>query len=232
VPGLVRGTAPAIDLELLEEELRGFLQEALHGNFMQRRVPEGCRRICDVAISGNGEPTSCRVFDQVVEIIARVMRDARLSDSVRIVLITNGSCVHRPEVKRGLEAMAGANGEVWFKVDRATPAGIAQVNGIRLSPARLRRGLETAAGLCPTWIQTCMFARDGTPPDAREVDAWLDFLASLLRDQVPLAGVLLYGIARPSMQPEAAHLSPLDEQWMQSLSRRIKGIGLPVKLSL
>ena len=41
VPGLTRGTAPAIDLAVLENELRGFLDELLHGDFMQTRVPEG-----------------------------------------------------------------------------------------------------------------------------------------------------------------------------------------------
>src|SRR3990167_10354608 len=41
VPGLTRGTAPPVDLAVLENELRGFLNELLHGNFMQSRVPEG-----------------------------------------------------------------------------------------------------------------------------------------------------------------------------------------------
>src|SRR5258706_11378459 len=62
VPGLVFGNAPAIDLALLETELRGFLQEALHGDWMERCVPEEARRLSDVAFSGNGEPTSSRQF--------------------------------------------------------------------------------------------------------------------------------------------------------------------------
>ena len=38
VPELVRGTAPPIDLALLEQELSGFLHELQHGDFMQRRA--------------------------------------------------------------------------------------------------------------------------------------------------------------------------------------------------
>ena len=34
VPDLTRGSAPPLDLALLENELRGFLDELLHGNFM------------------------------------------------------------------------------------------------------------------------------------------------------------------------------------------------------
>jgi wyosine [tRNA(Phe)-imidazoG37] synthetase (radical SAM superfamily) len=55
VPDLALGSAPAVDIELLEQELRGFLHELLHGDFMQQRVPEGARRINDIALSGNGE---------------------------------------------------------------------------------------------------------------------------------------------------------------------------------
>jgi wyosine [tRNA(Phe)-imidazoG37] synthetase (radical SAM superfamily) len=38
VPGLTRGTAPTIDLSVLEKELRGFLDELLHGDFMQNQA--------------------------------------------------------------------------------------------------------------------------------------------------------------------------------------------------
>jgi len=58
VPELMRGTAPPIDLLLLQVELLDFMHELLHGEFMQQRVPEGMRRINDIALSGNGEPTS------------------------------------------------------------------------------------------------------------------------------------------------------------------------------
>src|SRR5512143_3160479 len=70
VPNLTRGSAPPIDLDLLGRELRGFLREALTGDFMCRRVPEDARHLVDIAISGNGEPTSAREFPQVIELVA------------------------------------------------------------------------------------------------------------------------------------------------------------------
>ncbi|MDQ6960072.1 MAG: radical SAM protein [Mariprofundaceae bacterium] len=231
VPGLIRGSSPHIDILLLNNELESFIHELLHGDFMREHVPEDCRRICDVAISGNGEPTSCDQFDRVVETILSVLRDADLTGCINIVLITNGSYVHRPQVRKGLEMMAGHRGEVWFKVDSATDEGIARINGVKLSPKRLRKQLEIAAASCPTWIQTCMFNRDGQPPDEAEITAYLDFLAGLVRDAVSVKGVLLYGVARPSMQPEAMHVSPLDKGWMRGMARRIETVGLPVKLS-
>ena len=62
VPNLTRGTAPDIDLAQLEAELRAMLDDILHGDFMRSRVPEGARRLNDIALSGNGEPTSARAM--------------------------------------------------------------------------------------------------------------------------------------------------------------------------
>ncbi|HNA69478.1 MAG TPA: radical SAM protein, partial [Nitrosomonas sp.] len=44
VPNLTRGSAPKIDLPLLEQELRIFLRELLEGDFMSRQVPPECQR--------------------------------------------------------------------------------------------------------------------------------------------------------------------------------------------
>ena len=72
VPDLKLGTAPPVDLVLLENELRGFLDELLHGDFMLTRVPEGARRLNDIALSGNGEPTSAAEFMQVIELLGKL----------------------------------------------------------------------------------------------------------------------------------------------------------------
>ena len=125
VPDLQRGTAPAIDLALLESELRTMLTDILQGDFMQTRVPEGARRLNDIALSGNGEPTSAREFADVVECIGRVMTAFGLTGAaahppVKLVLITNGSLADRPRVQAALARMAAFNGEVWFKLDSAT----------------------------------------------------------------------------------------------------------------
>lgn len=231
VPGLLRGAAPPVDLDLLERELRGFLTEVVHGDFLARRVPAGMRRLNDIALSGNGEPTSAREFDMVVSIIGRMRRDIGVEAEVRTILLSNGSLVHRSGVQRGLRRLAQLNGEVWFKVDRATTPGMRLVNGVNLPLARVRRNLETAARLCPTWIQTCLFALDGQPPPDDEVEAYIGFLADLRAGGVPVCGVYLYGIARPSMQPEAPRLSLLPEAWLQSLGQRVRLLGYVVSVA-
>jgi len=88
VPDLVRGKAPDIDLLLLEHELSGFLADLIHGDWMERFVPEGSRVIRDIAFSGNGEPTSAEVFAEAVDRVLRV-RDAfgLAADAVPVRLI-------------------------------------------------------------------------------------------------------------------------------------------------
>lgn len=61
--------------------------------------------------------------------------------------------------------------------------------------------------------------------------AYLDALRQTQERGVPLQGVLLYGLARPSQQPQAHRLSPAPVQWMQQLAESIQALGLAVKLS-
>jgi hypothetical protein len=231
VPDLTRGTAPPVDLTVLENELRGFLNELLHGDFMHSRVPEGARRINDIALSGNGEPTSSAEFVQVMAIIARVRREVALPETVKTVLITNGSLLYRRPVQQGLRDMAKLNGEVWFKLDRASEAGIQRVNDIHISMSKVRGNLIAAISLCPTWLQTCWFALDGEPPLRQDEDDYLEFVSTLLRDGHKPQGVLLYSLARPSMQAEAPRLSALPAEHLQAFADRIGKLGLPVKVS-
>jgi wyosine [tRNA(Phe)-imidazoG37] synthetase (radical SAM superfamily) len=231
VPGLTRGTAPTIDLAVLENELNGFLIELLHGDFMQSRVPEDARRINDIALSGNGEPTSSAEFVRVIALIANVRRKVELPEAVKTVLITNGSLLFRSEVQQGLRDMAKLNGEVWFKLDRASEEGMLRVNDTHTSIGKVRDNLIAAMACCPTWLQTCWFALDGEPPSRQDEDDYLEFVAALLRDGHKPQGVLLYTLARPSLQAEAPRLSALSAEQLQSFSDRIAKLGLAVKVS-
>lgn len=230
VPDLKRGGPPPIALDQLERELRHMLQAIVYGDYLARHVPEGMRRLNDVALSGNGEPTTAAEFPRVVALIGRVMRDFGLAGRAKLILITNGSQLDRPRVQAGVQSMADLDGEVWFKLDRATRTGLRQINDTRTDPEHHYRRLKTCAGLCPTWVQTCAFGLDGAPPPASEVQAYLDLLARAVAEGVPLRGVLLYGLARPSLQPEASRLTPLPEAWLRGLAARIESLGLTVRV--
>jgi len=227
VPDLKLGSAPTVDLVLLEQELSGFLHSLQHGDFMQR-VPPEMRRINDIALSGNGEPTSAQEFIEVIELIGRLK-----PAEIKLVLITNGSLMQRDYVQQGLRRMVQFNGEVWFKLDRASEAGMLRVNDTKSQIETVRRNLATAISCCPnTWIQTCWFSLDGVAPDKRDEDDYLDFLSSCRQAGIQLKGVLLYGLARPSLQEEAPRLAALPAQQMEDFVERIRSLGLLVRLSV
>jgi wyosine [tRNA(Phe)-imidazoG37] synthetase (radical SAM superfamily) len=231
VPELTRGSPPPVDLERLRRELKGFLDDVLQGDFLATRVPSDARRLNDIALSGNGEPTSAREFEQVVDLIGELRGQASVPETVKTVLITNGSLMQRIGVQDGVRKLASLKGEVWFKLDRATDTGMRKVNNTRVGMARVHANLAAAARLCPTWIQTCLFAVDGAGPDEAEQAAYLDFLRKCTAEGVPLRGVLLYGLARQSLQPEAPRLTQLPPAQLETFAQRIRALGYTVKVT-
>lgn len=219
VEGLGRGGPPPIDLARLADELRGFLDDVVDGDFMQRAVPPEARRLVDVAFSGNGEPTSAAEFPAAVEAVRAALAERGLLPEVKIRLITNGSLLHRPAVQAGVGAIGSAGGEVWFKLDRVGEAATQAVNGVPLQPARVLRNLRACAGLAPTWVQTCWFAVDGTAPSAAERDAYCGLLGEVAGE---IAGIHLYGLARPSMQPGGGRLGRLDAAVLEDFAAEIQ----------
>ena len=228
VPNLVRGSAPRIDLTRLEEELRGFLARAVQGDWLTRSVPENARRLQDIAFSGNGEPTSAKEFPAAVVLVGKVLQDFKLCGTLKLRLITNGSMMQRKAVLDAMKQMSQLNGEVWFKFDRATSAGMSEVNGVEVGIAGVRRRLQACATLCPTWVQTCWFERDGLPPAESEVQAYLSFMQEF---RGLVRGVHLYGIARPPMQPGAERLSALAPGALAAYGNRIRALGLEVTVN-
>lgn len=225
VPDLQRGAPPPVNLLQLENELRSFLHEALNGTFMADHVPGNARRLVDVAFSGNGEPTSAREFKDAVGVIEQVLRDLNLLEQIKIRLITNGSLLHRSDVRQGIARIGALNGEIWFKIDRMTKQEIAQINGIKLNPQRLASQLLQCCALAATWIQTCQFAIDGKMNDEEEQSAYLELIRTV---RGKIKGVHLYGLARPSLQPDGKRLSNLPLHAFLDFAQRIKSIGVEV----
>jgi wyosine [tRNA(Phe)-imidazoG37] synthetase (radical SAM superfamily) len=228
VPNLRRGGPPPIDLARLEHELDVLLDDILIGDFLLRRVPEAQRRLIDIAFSGNGEPTSSAEFPQAVELAAGALIRRKLLPSVKLRLITNGSLLDRRSTRLGIARIGQADGEVWFKVDAADGRAIARVNGVRLKLESVERRLRQCGQLCPTWVQTCLFALDGQLPAKEEIDMLVEFLGRC-RDAV--RGVHLYGLARPSAQVEAPRLQPASPDWLGEVAVRLEEKGLTVDVS-
>jgi len=219
VEGLTRGGPPPVDLARLRVELEQMLDAICAGDFLRQQVAEEARRLVDVAFSGNGEPTSAAEFAGAVELVRDALEARGLLPAVKIRLITNGSLLHRPAVQRGVELIGEAGGEVWFKLDRAGEAATRAVNGVPQSAQPVLRRLRACIALAPTWVQTCWFGIDGAAPSVEERAAYCDLLGEVADG---VAGVHLYGLARPSMQPQAGRLLRLPQAALAEFAEEIQ----------
>lgn len=233
VPDLKRGSPTPIDMTLLEQELRRFLDYALHGDFMTRYVAEGDRQLQDIAFSGNGEPTSAKEFPDILIMLEKILLDFNLlgkaqAHPIKVRLISNGSLMDKASVLASLKHLARLNGEVWFKLDGGTQAGIARINDVNIKPEAHLQRLRNCVAVCPTFVQTCLFAMDGEPPSEEDTEAYLGLLDQVKSD---LQGVHLYGYARPSYQLEAPRISRLPHEKLEAMAKRIRALGLIVHVS-
>lgn len=233
VPDLKRGSPTPIDMTLLEQELRRFLDYALHGDFMTRYVAEGDRQLQDIAFSGNGEPTSAKEFPDILIMLEKILLDFNLlgkaqAHPIKVRLISNGSLMDKASVLASLKHLARLNGEVWFKLDGGTQAGIARINDVNIKPEAHLQRLRNCVAVCPTFVQTCLFAMDGEPPSEEDTEAYLGLLDQVKSD---LQGVHLYGYARPSYQVEAPRISRLPHEKLEAMAKRIRALGLIVHVS-
>ncbi|HEY8160499.1 MAG TPA: radical SAM protein [Methylobacter sp.] len=232
VPDLKVGAAPDLDFQLLEDELRFFLDDVLNGDFYRRfQVDEDKRVIKDIAISGNGEPTSLRDFDKAVALIGKVAAEAGVLPQSNFVLITNGSLVHRPDVQNGLKILKEYGGEVWFKLDSATEQGRALINNAGQSIKASVENLLLCAKLCPTKLQTCLLDYDKQGWTQEEKNAYLCLLRNIKAKGCMLKEVMLYTIARPSYQPESEQLKKLPVEELNAFADEIRRLGFEVLVS-
>ncbi|MDD5460714.1 MAG: radical SAM protein [Methylococcales bacterium] len=233
VPDLKIGAAPEMDFKVLEDELRFFLDDVLYGDFYQRfQVSEDKRVIKDIAIAGNGEPTSLRNFAQAVELIGRIATEKGVLPHSDFLLITNGSLVHQAKVQEGLKILKAYGGEVWYKLDSATEEGRALINNSRQSNKASLRNLMLSTTLCPTKLQTCLIDYDKQGFPLVERAAFLDFLKNIKEMGCLLKHVLLYTIARPSLQPEATRLGPLSAETLNGFADEIRLLGFEVSVTV
>ena len=82
----------------------------------------------------------------------------------------------------------------------------------------------------PHVVQTCLFEKDGQPPSAEELCAYQALMKEVVAEAPDLLGILLYGLARPSMQPDADRLSPVPESWLRQFAETLQSPDIEIKV--
>ncbi len=216
------GERQFVELDRLEAELDAAVELVTSGRIYEhvkfRHTPPALRRLNDVAISGDGEPTTYRNFDEVVSVCAELRRRHGL-DEMKLVLITNASMFHSDRVRRGLEILDANNGEIWAKLDAGTEPYYRLVVRSAIPFARILDNLRQAACVRPIVIQSLFMRIRGQPPPPAEQDAFCQRLGEIVTADGRIKLVQLYTIARP---PAESWVAPLSNEQMDAMADRVR----------
>lgn len=217
----------SVDLARLADELHQMVELVVSGRIYEgnqfRDTPGPLRRLNDIALSGDGEPTANAKFDQVVDLCADVRRQRGLAD-VKLVLITNASLFDRPRVRKALETLDANGGEIWAKLDAGTEAYYRLVDRSAVSWQRILDNLREAAIHRPIVIQSLfMHIWDESPPPA-ELEAYCDRLQEILAAGGQIKLVQIHTIARRPAESWVTALSNAEIDAIADMVRRRTGL--------
>ncbi len=223
----VPATVKVVDLDAIRAELAAILPLAKDGRIWEAKpfdiAPEALRRANDVAFSGDGEPTSYPRFAEACQLVADLLVWHDLP--LKIVVITNATLLHRPEVEAGLAILDQHRGEVWAKLDAGTEPYYQLVDRSKVPFQRILDNLLLCGKRRTLTIQT-MFARvDGQVPPTAEIDAWVGRLTHL-RDQGASIGLIqVYTVARATAEATVTALTAAE---LEAIAAPVRAAGLPI----
>lgn len=211
-----------VETQQLLDELRGVLTLVSSGALYEApkfsSVPQPLRRLNDMAFSGDGEPTTYKNFDELMELAAGVRRELGLA-TVKMVLITNASMFHRPHVQRGLTVLDHNQGEIWAKLDAGTEAYFRQVDRTTIPFARVLENIASAARVRPLVIQSLFMRLAGEGPPAGEIAAFCDRLNEITSAGGSLSLVQVYTVAR---RPAESFVTPLADAEVDAIVDQVR----------
>ena len=213
-----------VDMEVLRRELHEAMEAAVSGALWGEprftRTPESMRRINDIALSGDGEPTCLANFDQAVAAAAQVKSEFG-RDDVKTVIITNATHLDAPQFLRALPILDAHNGEIWAKLDAGTEEYFQRVNRPhpRVSLKQIVDNITSIARDRPIVIQTLLFRIDGTAPPPQELDAYVTRVREILEAGGRLKLIQIHTIARA---PQDASVSVLDDAELDGIAEQLR----------
>lgn len=212
-----------VDLARLEAEVDAMVEMVTSGKLFEHsrflQTPPALQRLNDIAMSGDGEPTTYRNFDEVVRLLADVRRRRGLND-LKLVLITNASMLHREPVQRGLALLDGNNGEIWAKLDAGTDAYYQQVIRSKAPFQQILDNLLLVARQRPIVIQSLFMRLRGESPTEAEQEAYCDRLNEIISGGGAIRLVQIHTVARPPAETWVTALPDAEVDALVALVRR------------
>jgi wyosine [tRNA(Phe)-imidazoG37] synthetase (radical SAM superfamily) len=190
-------------------------------------IADADKRLRDIAVSGDGEPTMVPEFAEVCAMLA-ALQASRPELDFKLILITNSTLLDRKNVLDGIAHLLSRNGEVWAKLDAGTEDWYQRINISRVSLDRIESNLMRLGQDYPYKIQSLFCGLDGIAPTARETEAYLERLRRIKSSGSDIREVQLHTLAR---KPAQASCTPVTGEFLQDLGGRIESdIGVSAKV--
>jgi len=223
------GRKQPVDIQQMADELDRTVELVTSGRIYHqtkfRQTPPPLRRLNDIALSGDGEPTTCGNFEQVVAACAEVRRRRRLAE-VKLVLFTNASMLHREHIRRALDTLGAGGGEVWAKLDAGSQDYHRRIARTAVPLERILRNITQAAQHQPVVIQSLLMRIGGQPPPPAEQLAYCDRLREILTAGGQIKMVQIYTIARVPAESCVEALSEAELATIAELVRQQTGLAV------
>jgi wyosine [tRNA(Phe)-imidazoG37] synthetase (radical SAM superfamily) len=229
--GSPHGNAPVpVNAQAVAHDLAAALSMIQAGALLKHpyfaSLPPEVLRLVHVPISGDGEPTLCPNFLDVMEAIVH-LRAAGLASYFKLVLLTNGSALDRPNVQAGLRLLTRAD-EVWVKLDAGSQAGMDRINRSPVPIERVCQNILDLGRRRPVVIQSLFVEIDGQMPDRAELAHYARRLNVLKEGGAQIPLVQIYSASRGRQPRRCRHLSLRVLSDIASLIRQITGLRVEV----
>jgi wyosine [tRNA(Phe)-imidazoG37] synthetase (radical SAM superfamily) len=216
------GVGESIDLSRLSDELNRMVESVVSGHIYEgprfRTAPLSLRRLNDIALSGDGEPTASPAFESAIEVCAEVRRRHNLSD-VKLVLITNATMLHREEVRRGLVVLDANGGEIWAKLDAGTESYYRAINRSHVPWQRILDNLRETAIVRPIVVQSLWTQIHGHSVPPEELAAYCQRLNEINAAGGRIKLVQIHTVAR---KPAEMWVAPLTNAQIDTIADEVR----------
>jgi wyosine [tRNA(Phe)-imidazoG37] synthetase (radical SAM superfamily) len=216
----------SVDVKVLVAELQRTLTMVKEGRMREHPgyqcLPDEILQLKEVALSGNGEPTLCPNFVEVVQAVVHI-RAKGAFPFFKIVLITNATGLDRPEVRAGLHLLTPTD-EIWAKLDAGSQHYMNTVNRPRLPNLTLSKVMANLLALArerPVVIQSLWPLINDQEPATEETEQFVQRLAELKAGGAQISLVQVYSAHRPTIQPDVGHL-PL--KGLSRIAQRVREV--------
>jgi wyosine [tRNA(Phe)-imidazoG37] synthetase (radical SAM superfamily) len=215
------GQESRVDIGAMSVELERML-DLVQANKLRelpwfRHLPAELLALKEVALSGDGEPTLCPNFHDVVREVA-YLRSRGTVPFFKIVLITNASGLDSPDTMRGLRLLA-VEDEVWVKLDAGTQEHMDRVNNADVPLWKILGNILLIGRQRHIVIQSLFPLVNGEEPSADDIAQYVQRLLQLKNAGAQIDMVQVYSAHRPPHRPNCEHLAL---KALSAIARRVR----------